>query len=113
MDLTMPDNSGPSIPINENNILNLVLAKNNKIYWWIGLTPPAKETNFSKDGVRKVLLERSHANSRLMVLIKPSDDSRYENMVDILDEIKITNVEKYAIVNFTDEDKRILSDSAN
>jgi biopolymer transport protein ExbD len=111
MDLTMPDKSDIDnvLPINEKNILNLVLAENNKIYWWMGLDPPVEITNYSKDGVRKILLERTEANPRLMVLIKPKDESRYQNMVDLLDEIEITRVKRHAIVDFTEDDKVLIS----
>jgi len=66
-------------------------------------------TNYSKDGVRKLLLERIKANPKLMILIKPKDESRYNNMVDILDEMDITQMKRYAIVEFTNDDKTILA----
>lgn len=112
MEVTMPDKVDKpeeQTKINENDILNLVLGENDKIYYWIGLTPPAEITNYSKDGVRKLLLERMKANPKLMVLIKPQDESRYNNMVDILDEMEITNMKRYAIVDFTPDDKTIIS----
>jgi biopolymer transport protein ExbD len=112
MEVTMPDkvkDESEQTKINENDILNLVLGENDKIYWWIGLTPPAEVTNFSKNGVRKLLLEHNKANPKLMVLIKPQDESKYENMVDILDEMEITNTKRYAIVDYTPDDKTIIS----
>jgi biopolymer transport protein ExbD len=112
MEVTMPDkvtNPEEQTKINENDILNLVLAENDKIYWWIGLTPPAEETNYSKTGVRKVLMEHNKANPKLMVLIKPKDESRYNNMVDILDEMDITATKRFAIVDFTNDDKTIIA----
>jgi len=111
MEVTMPDKvtkEEEQTKINENDILNLVLAENDKIYYWIGLTPPATVTNYSKDGVRKLLLENMRANPKLMVLIKPKDESRYNNMVDILDEMDITAMKRYAIVEFTPDDKTII-----
>src|SRR6202008_3614943 len=111
MEVTMPDkveNEEEQTKINENDILNLVLAENDKIYYWTGLTPPAEVTNYSKDGVRKLLLTRMRDNPKMMVLIKPKDESRYNNMVDILDEMEITQMKRYAIVDFTDDDKAII-----
>ena len=110
MDVTMPDDVETPQPINEKNILNLVIAEDNKIYWWQGLNSTAAVTNFSKDGIRKLLLKSSGANPKLMVIIKPRDESKYENMVDILDEIAIAHIERYAIVDFTDDDKTIISE---
>jgi biopolymer transport protein ExbD len=111
MEVTMPDkvqNEEEQTKINENDILNLVLAEDDKIYYWTGLTPPAEVTNYSKDGVRKLLLQRMKENPKMMVLIKPKDESRYNNMVDILDEMDITKMKRFAIVEFTPDDKTII-----
>ena len=71
----------------------------------MGLEPTAEVTNYSKDGIRKILLARRKLNPELMVLIKPADHSKYENIIDILDEMQITNMQRYAIVDFTADDK--------
>jgi biopolymer transport protein ExbD len=105
LDLTMPDRTTEPPSISADNVLNLVLAENNKVYWWKGLEPKAAVTNFSNEGVRKVLLEQGRDNPKLMILIKPKDGSRYENMVDILDEMSITRMTRYAIVDFTEDDE--------
>ena len=112
MEVNMPDkvqDEKEQTKINEKDILNLVLAENDKILWWIGLEPPVNTTNYSKDGVRKLLLEQTRANPKMMVLIKPKDESRYENMVNILDEMDITKTQRYAIVDFTNDDKAIIT----
>jgi biopolymer transport protein ExbD len=106
MQVDMPDKTiTDPPPISDRNILNLVLAENNKVYWWDGLDASAKVTNYSNDGVRKILLEKGKANPNLMVLIKPKDNSKYENVVDILDEMDISNIKRYAIVAYTSDDK--------
>lgn len=108
MPLTMPEpvEDPVRLPLlQEKNALSVVLAENNKIYWWIGLEAPALATNYSKDGIRKVLLVRSRANPELMVLIKPMEKSRYENMVDILDEVNIANITRHAIVKLSEDEK--------
>lgn len=112
MEVNMPDkvdDDTQQTKINERDILNLVLAEDNKIFWWIGLEPPVNETNYSKDGVRKVVLEHTRANPKMMVLIKPKDESRYENMVNILDEMEITDTKRYAIVEYTPDDTAIIT----
>jgi biopolymer transport protein ExbD len=112
MEVNMPDKVDKpeeQTKVNEKDILNIVLSENNKIYWYIGLTPPVEQTGYGKEGVRKVLLEQNAANPKLMVLIKPEDKSKYENMVDILDEMEITNTKRYAIVEYTPDDKTIIA----
>lgn len=46
--------------------LNVILAEGNKVYYYIGMADPKKppmpaliQTNFSKDGIRKVLLDKN------------------------------------------------------
>jgi len=95
--------------VNEKKVVTLLLGKDDKIYWYQGITDPTVEvTNFSKDGIRKVLLEHNAAIKDMTVLIKPSDESRYKNVVDILDEMNITNIKRYAIVDITKVDEGLI-----
>jgi biopolymer transport protein ExbD len=103
MDVTMPE--GEAQPVNEKNILNVVLAAGDKVYWWEGLTGQVQHTNYSAAGIRKVVLDKKADNPHLMVIIKPSDESKYANLVDILDEMEITHTQRFAIVEFTQDDK--------
>lgn len=104
MDVAMPDQSGPTSPVNDENVFNVVLGDNNKVYCWDGLEGDIKVTDYSHDGLRSELLQRKNANPDLLVLIKPHDKCRYQNVVDILDEMDITTITRYAIVEVTPED---------
>lgn len=106
--LTMPEaaKDPTEMPLlSPKNAFNLVLAEDNKLYWWTGLDDSAQLTDYSSGGVRKILLERSKENRQLMVLIKPMDKARYQNVIDILDEVEIANIARYAIIDFNDDDK--------
>ena len=112
MEITMPEKpkEGDKQPeVNEKKVLTLVLGANDKVYWYVGITEPeAKRTDFSKDGIRKVLVEKKSEIRDLIVLIKAMDEAKYKNMVDILDEMTISNVQRYAIVDITSADKEIV-----
>ena len=43
-----------------------------------------------------------------VIMIKASDDSNYKNLVDILDEMQICNIGRYAIVDITPEDLALI-----
>jgi hypothetical protein len=50
----------------------------------------------------------------LFILIKPLPDSKYRNMVDVLDEMAITGVKRYAIIDeFNEIDDLIIKQSGN
>lgn len=48
-----------------------------------------------------------------VVLIKSTDEATYENLVDVLDEMAICNIGRYAIVDITDYDKGLISGFGN
>lgn len=104
MELNMPDRSGETSPVNDENVLNLLLAEDNKIYWWMGVKPKGELTNYSPEGVRKLILAKKKETKNLIVLIKPKDKSKYENMVDILDEMIITGTDRYAVMAVAEDD---------
>jgi biopolymer transport protein ExbD len=115
MEITMPEKPKPEdkVPeVNEKKVVTLILGANDKIYWYNGITnPEVKVTDFSPNGVRKVLLTQSSQIPGMILLIKPAPESRYKNVVDILDEMNITNMQRFAMVKITQEDKDLVKES--
>lgn len=115
MEITMPEKPKQEDKqplVNEKRVLTLVLGSDDKIYWYLGITDPKiNVTNFSNEGVRKILLRENAQIKEMVVLIKPSDESKYKNVVDILDEMNISNIARYALVDITDVDKELIKDS--
>lgn len=115
MEITLPEDPKPNDPkppmVNEKHVLTLVMGEKDRIYWYIGITDPeVKVTNFSNDGLRKLLLQEKQDIPKLIVLIKALDESRYKNMVDMMDEINITSTQRFALVDVTAEDKEFIKD---
>ena len=91
--------------------LTLIIDGENKIFWYQGLPGEENlpvETNFSADGIRKVLVEKNMTIAEMVVLIKPTDDANYKNVVDILDEMNISNIKRYALVDITPLDLELI-----
>ncbi len=104
-------------PIKESKVLTLLLGKNDKVYWYRGITDPKLDScDYSATGVRKVILDAKDAVkgqfgmdatkegkevSHLVVLIKPNDDSVYKNVIDALDEMAISAVSKYVLLDIS------------
>ena len=115
MEITMPEKikDDTEVPkVNEKDVLTIVLGKSDKVYWYTGITDPKIEvTNFSPSGVRKVLLDKKATIPKLVILIKAMDEARYKNMVDILDEMNINTIQRYALVDITSTDKDLIKES--
>lgn len=110
MDLAMPDKDEENTqePIAASRTMTVLLGSNNKLEWFIGepgKTPPSVES-YGKDGIRKILIEQSQkvkqtTGKDMFVIVKPSDKSVYKNVVDVLDELHITNNMSFAIVDIS------------
>lgn len=123
MDLAMPDKDAEQqeqLTIADSRTMNVVLGSGNKILWYMGtpdkpLTPPEVES-YGRNGIRKVLVEKNKEvlartgdpKKGLIVLVKGSDKSVYRNLVDMLDELNITNMQQRSIVEITDPDIALL-----
>lgn len=120
MDLAMPDTSTPvSLPVPETRTLTLCLGKNDGLVWYRGslahpIGTPAK-SGYGKNGLRRILLGENSSTRRqsgkpMIVLVKAADRSNYQNFVETLDELKITGIETYAVVDITPADDALLKE---
>jgi len=120
MPLVMPKEDGTSAPQKESKVLTILLGAADKIYWYEGLQVDRMDsTAFDSDGLRQLILMKkekvaaqwgmqnftdpqtgeTRQGSHLNVIIKPSKNSRYKNLVDALDEMAICQVRYYCIMD--------------
>jgi len=153
MEIVLPNKpkEGEKPPeIDKKRALNIILIEGDKVLWYTGIADPKEmptlnETDFSKDGIRKVLLHRNKdlfleienmneavtkgtlvlpmdtvaaRRKKMMtndkkgpvVLIKAADKVKYKNIVDIIDEMAICNVARYALVDINTLEKKMVAD---
>ncbi|GAB3202668.1 biopolymer transporter ExbD [Pontibacter aydingkolensis] len=117
MEINMPIkdvDESEQIALKASNAMTIILGENDKLYYYFGLGDPAEnpevlESDYSGNGIRKVLISpRVKSNDKMTVMIKAMEKSRYKNVVDILDELKITDTRKFALVDITDNDKQLV-----
>jgi len=111
MEINMPFRDGKQ-PTPESKSVHIIIDDESKLYWYRGFAnkplDPLVETNFSANGIRKILLEKNSTIENMVVLIKPTGNARYKNIVDILDEMNIVGVKRYAIVDLDPADIDLL-----
>lgn len=113
MELNMPDktDNNDETPVKGSKALTIILGANDKVYYYSGFEDPEiEETDFSSNGIRKVVLDKQKLVKDLVIVIKPSEKSRYKNLVDILDEMDITGSKRYAVVEISEFDKELLEE---
>ncbi len=63
----------------------------------------------SEEDFKKQSAEIKGDKNAPVVMIKASDESTYMNLIDVLDEMQICNIGRYAIVDIQDGDKYLLA----
>ncbi len=91
--------------VKESGVLTLLLAKNDKVYYYEGILAPDasnfKSSNFKE--IRNEILNKKKSTDPkdFVVVIKPDADCTYKNVVDMLDEMLINDVKRYATVEIS------------
>ncbi|MBX2892196.1 MAG: biopolymer transporter ExbD [Saprospiraceae bacterium] len=120
-------------PVKESKVLTLLLGANDKVYWYEGITDAKLDsTGYGAEGLRKVILDKMEKvrqqfgmedyedfktkeprkGSFLNVIIKPTEEARYKNLVDALDEMAICKVRYYVILDVSDLEKDFIKNPA-
>jgi biopolymer transport protein ExbD len=108
MNVNMPfDKVRPGDEVCESCVLTVLLAKDNMIKYYEGnpvSNPVIKETFFGNNGIRNIILQKRKAVQKLkgssddfVMIIQPTDESTFQNFVDIVDEVAINTIKHYYI----------------
>jgi biopolymer transport protein ExbD len=121
MEINMPDKTedkNQTMKIAASRTLTIILGKDNQVYWYQGDNNPEtmklNKTDFNEQtGIRKVITDKAREimaahGKDAVILIKSLDTAKYKNLVDMLDEMHITNQKIYAIVDIYDPEKAVL-----
>jgi len=117
----MPRADGDSMALPNSKALTIMLGSHDRVAWYEGMgndpvhPPQVQYSSFAiHKGIgdvirskRRQVMEKFGKNE-LMVLIKADNTSNYKNIVDIMDEMLINDVARYAMVDITDLEKSFL-----
>ena len=120
MKLMMPKEDGDPTQVKCSASLTLLLEKHDRIGWYEckDETPSAIQfTNLdAANGLREIIIQKQKAVAQilrdakeLMVIIKPLDRADYRTLVDVLDEMTINGVSRYAIIEPEATDLKLLA----
>ena len=108
----------------ESGVLTILMGADNHIYYYEGQLKPDGSNFLSasyngENSIRDVILKKKadvRSRSRdtenpykdFVVVIKPGVDCNYKNVIDILDEMAINVVKKYALVDISDGEAQLV-----
>jgi biopolymer transport protein ExbD len=104
--LNVPDDSAKEEEKNEakaSGAFTVLLSKDNNVFYYEGQLA-SDGSNFKSSNFKEIRAEilKKKANTPekdLVVIIKPDETSVYKNVVDMLDEMQIADIKRYAVVD--------------
>jgi biopolymer transport protein ExbD len=122
MDLNLPakddDKEKEDTPeIKQSKVVQFILGPENKLYHFVGIEDIKVDSiDFSASrNVREVIAAREKEVARqwgsrdsVLLFIKPMYASKYRNMVDILDEVNIAQIKRFALIDFSESDSLMM-----
>lgn len=117
LSLVVPDEKPAKEPTTtaEGKTISLILKGGDTISYYQGLDKDrVQSTNYSAAGLRAVIREKLEAVQRrygnsaeTVILIKPTTEANYRNIVAVLDEMLINNIKKYVLMEASAEEKTL------
>ena len=108
MNLFMPkdvDKPEDQNKVKESGAFTIMLGKQDVVYYYEGMDPTAPgnfRTATFKTIRDEIIRKKQSTNPEdLVMIIKPTEDATYKNTVDILDEMTINEIKRYAMVDIS------------
>ncbi|MFK7970630.1 MAG: ExbD/TolR family protein [Bacteroidia bacterium] len=109
MDFISPPQDAPTTIQQEQKVLSVILDKDNKAFYYVGITDPeVKEAYVGSTSFRRIIQAHLNKDEKASILIKPRDTSNYGTLVNMLDELLITDAKRHALAPFTEADSLLI-----
>jgi len=113
MNLFMPkdvDKPEEQNKVKESGAFTIMLGKQDVVYYYEGLDPLQIKTATFKTIRDEIIRKKQSTNVEdLVVIIKPTIDATYKNTVDILDEMTINAIKRYAMVDISPQEYQLIT----
>jgi biopolymer transport protein ExbD len=100
MEINLPETDAP-VDIAQSKLLTLRVGADNQLYWNMAEDPPAAA---GFDELHDIVVRQMAAVNGLVVLVKVDREADYTTTVDILDELAMADMTRFALAPMTTED---------
>jgi len=109
MQLIVPNDKGSPTPTKKSGALT-ILPGENKLYYYEGDFTSEKLRSASIKDIRSIIIEKKLRTppDDLCVIIKPSPRSNFRTVVDLLDEMTISMIKRYALVKISNAEESLI-----
>ena len=108
MELNLPPDKEVKVEVAASTLLVVRVAPNMQIYWNMGNEPAALKRVAFKE-LRPLLIEKLRGIPKLITLVQIDREAKYNDMVDVIDELNLANITKFSIAPLKDTDKKLIA----
>lgn len=117
MELVMPvpdeeEQSSEVLTIKESRAITLIPMPDNDLYYYQGFSEAVvQKSEYGASGIRALLNKHRETTDNPIIIIKAHPNSTFENLVELIDEMNITRIDRYAIDQFGSKEEQLLADA--
>jgi len=118
IELVMPvpdlddDETTEVLNIRESRAITLIPMPDNELYYYQGFSEAVVQAaTYGAGGIRAVLLNHVEQVDDPVIIIKAHPDSTFENLIELIDEMNITRIDRYAIDQFGPNEVKLLAEA--
>jgi biopolymer transport protein ExbD len=102
LEINLPPDKDVKIEVAQSKVLSVFVLPDDRAYWRRGEDPWAR----SKVADLGAVLQPFKSNKELVVLIKIDREAKFNNMVDIIDELDLANLTRFSLGTLTPDEKK-------
>lgn len=106
MEINLPPDPKVKVEMAESNLLTIRVSEKGDLYWNIGIEAPK---HITRQELPAFLKERGASNPKLVVLLKIERTAKYNMMVDLIDEINLSGIQRFSLMPLQDIDKQLMA----
>jgi biopolymer transport protein ExbD len=106
MEINLPPDKEVKVEVAESNLMTLRVNDKGDIFWSMGIESPKKVEY--KD-LKAFLKERLASNPKLIVVLKIDRAGKYSTMVNLIDELNLSQITRFSLAPMLDKDKELVA----
>lgn len=106
MEINLPPDKDVKVEVAESNLMTLRVNDKGDVFWSMGIESPKRID--TKD-LRAFLRDKLQSNPKLIVVLKIDRAGKYNTMVNLIDEINLSNITRFSLAPMLDADKALIA----
>jgi biopolymer transport protein ExbD len=106
MEINLPPDKDVKVEVAESNLMTLRVNDRAEVFWSMGIESPKR---IDQKDLRAFLRDKLASNPKLIVVLKIDRAGKYNQMVNLIDEINLSNITRFSLAPMLDADKALIA----